>query len=100
VTWQNELDLYEMGMGEPGGKWFVGSAWDKEQEKFCLQYEAAAFVQYKRTEDSEAWVEACEDRLLVYGQDGKQQQPPIVNPGQLGLIPEEWRVNDEDDYQF
>jgi len=65
VTWQNELDLYEMGMGEPGGKWFVGSAWDKEQEKFCLQYEAAAFVQYKRTEDSEAWVEACEDRLLV-----------------------------------
>ncbi|KAK3896699.1 hypothetical protein C8A05DRAFT_39754 [Staphylotrichum tortipilum] len=99
-TWQNELDIHEMNMNEPGGEWFVGSAWDKEREKLCLEYEAAAFVQFKRSEDGgETWVEACENRLLMRGQDG-EQRPPILNPEQLGRNPEEWRVNDEDDYQY
>lgn len=99
-TWQNELDVHEMDMDEPGGEWFAGSAWDKEQEKLCLDYEAAAFVEYKRLDDGrESWVEACEDRLLVHGEDGVFQEPPIPSLEQRGRNPEQWRVNDEDDYQ-
>jgi hypothetical protein len=100
-TWHNDLDAHEMYMGEPGGEWFVGSAWDKGRKKLRVAAEAAAFVQYKRSEDgSETWVEACEDRLLVRGEDGKLQQPPVPSPEQRRRNPEEWRVNDEDDYPF
>jgi hypothetical protein len=100
-TWSNDVAVHELDMGEPGGQWFVGSAWDKEREKLCVEAEAAAFVQYKRSGDGgESWVEACKDRLLVRGEDGKMQQPPVPSPEQCRRNPEEWRVNDEDDYQF
>ncbi|KAK4097158.1 hypothetical protein N658DRAFT_489421 [Parathielavia hyrcaniae] len=103
-SWQNELDLHELELGEPPGAYFAaytGSAWDKEREKLCLEYEAAAFVQFKRSEDgSETWVEACEDRLFEEDADGVRQEPPILTPEQPTRNPEEWRVNDDDDYAF
>lgn len=97
-TWQNEMDCHEMDFNEHRTDWFKGSAWNKEVEAFCLEYEAVAFVQYQRLEEgSENWAEACEERLLDRGQDGRWQEPPIPDQRR---DPEEWRVNDDDDYIY
>ena len=99
--WHMDVHIHEDEMGEPGGEWFVGSAWDKKQQKFCLEYEAAAFVQYKRLENGgEAWVEACEDRLIEWEECFENVNRYRPSPGQLAINPEEWRVNDEDGYRF
>ena len=99
--WYNDLHIHEFDMGEPGGEWFVGSAWDKERYRFCLEYEAAAFVQYKRSENGgETWVEACEDRLLEWEECWRNPHGYTPSPAQLAMNPEERRVNDEDGYQF
>ncbi|KAG7291343.1 hypothetical protein NEMBOFW57_001358 [Staphylotrichum longicolle] len=100
-TWQNELHIHEHTMGEPGGGWFVGTAWDKKREKFCLEYEPAAFVQYKRSENGdETWVEGCEDRLIEWVDCWKNPGTLEPSPEQLAISPEEWRVNDEDGYKL
>jgi hypothetical protein len=99
--WQNELDKHELEMGEPDGEWFVGSAWDKKEEKFCLEYEPAAFVQYQRSEDGdETWVEACEDRLVKWEECWGLPNTLSPSPEQLAISPEEFRRNDEDGYRF
>ncbi len=98
--WNNEVSE-RTNVGEPGGKWFVGSAWDKEREKFCFEHEAAAFVQYRRSEEGgETWVEACEDRLLEWLKCFRMpDSSPRLNAERLALDPEELRLNDEDGYQ-
>ncbi|KAH6653135.1 hypothetical protein BKA67DRAFT_568673 [Truncatella angustata] len=97
-TWQDEMDRHEMDFDHHRTDWFTGSAWDKESESLCLEYEAVAFIHFKRSENGqETWVEACEDRLLVIGDDQEQQAPPI--PSQR-REPEQWRVNDDDDYLY
>jgi hypothetical protein len=101
LYWQIELEEQGLELGQPRDAWFTGSAWDKRRQKLCLKYEAAAFAQYMRSGDgTETWVEACEDRLLVRDDRGIFQEPPCLGPSQLLRSPEEWRVNDEDDYQI
>ncbi len=99
--WEVDLQIHELDMDEPDGEWFVGSAWDKKQQKFCLEYEAATFVQYKRSEiGGETWFEACEDRLIEWEECFDNPNRRCPSPTQLAINPEEWRVNDEEGYPF
>ena len=100
-AWQQDLHIHEFSMGEPGGEWFVGSAWDKKLQNFRLKYEAATFVQFKRSGNGgETWVEACEDRLIEWEECFENPNRRCPSPAQLAINPEEWRVNDEDGYPF
>ncbi len=100
--WHQELAIHKYDMGEPGNEWWVGSAWDKERQKFCLEYEAAAFVQYTKRDDGsgEAWVEACEDRLIDWELCFSNSAILGADPELVELNPEELRANDEDGFGF
>jgi len=100
--WNSEASLHKYELGDSSTDWFVGSAFDKERRKFCLEYEPAAFVKYRRSEDGggETWVEACEDRLLDLPTCWRTPDSRCVDPEYLALDPEVVRVNDEDDYHF
>ncbi|KAH9884744.1 hypothetical protein F4778DRAFT_762473 [Xylariomycetidae sp. FL2044] len=94
-AWQSEMDFHTLTLKEHCSDWFVGSAWDKENEKMCFENEAAAFICYARADDGhETWVEGCEERLLG---PSRSQNPPV--PEQRPH-PGEFRVNDLDDYQY
>lgn len=92
-AWQEDIDRHD-----DTTEWFTGTAWDKEEEKLCLEFECAAFFHYTRSADSrELWEEACENRLAPRTSTGAYQEPPDI---EVGRNPEEWRVNDDDDNQF
>lgn len=75
------------------GDWWHGDAWNPETEEFKdIPHEAYIFEQFKRGEDgAELWEVVCQQRLLpVRWEPGRVHRPHN---------PEEWRVNDGDEYQ-
>ncbi|KAK8042482.1 hypothetical protein PG994_012965 [Apiospora phragmitis] len=93
--WNAEKQYREVEFHEDLMDRFEGTAWDKHSEKICLEYEIAAFAQFKRSEDGhELWEEGCEDRLLS-GKDVGGRKLPLAEQHRN---PEEWRVNDDDEY--
>jgi len=71
-------------------KHIEGTAWGKQKEKLCLEYELASFAKFKRLGNrQEAWEEVCEDRVVAVLEYGGRQQPLWVNSQRS---PEEWGV--------
>lgn len=94
--WRDDLRARQEHSHEDLAGIYEGTAWYRNEEKPCLVYEAASFVQFRRLGDGlKLWEEGCEDRTRAALKDGGRE---LNSHGNSHRNPEIWRVNDDAEF--